>query len=179
MILASLPYPPIPLLATRLESDDHRLQDDALTTSHTLIARCLNECVSRGDAEANRQRRRRQTEVFQRFLHAMATHGFFAAPEQLHQLLCDFTALYIGTYFPVGHPLDLRFAPFSSVCRGDKAHAKMSEFMAGQSIVFEDDPPLTREHFLRLDYGQQLLAYRDRFGHAMTSEERAALDADE
>ena len=49
----------------------------------------------------------------------------------------------------------------------------MCEFMAGQSILFKDSPPLDRKHFERKTFGSLLLMARDRLGHKMTEEEHA------
>ena len=54
MVLLTLPYPPLPLLAARIEKDDGRLQDDGVTTSHTLLAKALADCAWRNDAAENR-----------------------------------------------------------------------------------------------------------------------------
>jgi hypothetical protein len=114
--------------------------------------------------------------VFQRFLHVMGTDGFFSEPERLYQIYCVFTIEHIATYFPPGHPIDIRFQPFASICKGDAVHAKMAEYLASQSLFFEDPITLTREHFLGLDFIDLLRACRDRLGHAMTDDERARLE---
>ncbi len=38
MVLLTLPYPPLPILAARVDLDDGRLADDTVINSHTLIA---------------------------------------------------------------------------------------------------------------------------------------------
>lgn len=176
MILLTLPYPPLPLLAARVEQDDGRLQDDGVVTSHTLLARALVEAVARNSPAENTRRKARQIDVFQRFLHVMGTDGFFSAPERVYQIYCAFTIEHIATYFPSGHPLDIRFQPFASICKGDPVHAKIAEYLASQSLFFEDPVPMTREHYLQLDLIDCLRACRDRLGHAMTDEERARLE---
>lgn len=176
MVLLTLPYPPLPLLAARLDQDDARLQDDGMVTSHTLLARALVEAMARNRPTENVQRKARQIDVFQRFLHVMGTDGFFCEPERLYQIYCVFTIEHIATYFPPGHPIDIRFQPFASICKGDAVHAKMAEYLASQSLFFEDPITLTREHFLGLDFIDLLGACRDRLGHAMTDDERARLE---
>ena len=175
MVLLTLPYPPLPVFATRLEQDDERLQDDTLITSHTLVARGLNEAVVRNDKRENKERRARQLEVFQTFLHAMATEGFYCDSERLYLIYCRFTLDHIATYFPPGHPVDVRFEPLSSIVRGDRAHVKLAEYTASQSIYLGDPVPVPREHYLKLDYPDLLRICRDRLGHQMTDEERGRL----
>jgi len=170
MVLLSLPYPPLPVLVSKTE--DGKLSGEDVTTSHSFVARGLDEAMARQDPAENRARKARQLEVFQRFLHAMATEGFFGTVERLYTIYCAFTLDHIATYFPPGHPVDIRFEPLSSITRGDKAHAKMAEYMASQSVLFEDATRIRRDQYMLQGYGDMLRACRDRLGHAMTQEER-------
>lgn len=179
MILLTLPYPPLPVLATRVELDDGRLHGDEVTTSHSFVAKGLDEALARKDKAYNRERKKRQQKVFQEFLHVMAGEGFACDVERLYLIYCRFTLGHIATYFPVGHPLDIRFQPLSYVVRNDRSHAKMAEYMAGQSLFYEDSPPVPREAYLQLSFPDMLRACRDRLGHTMTAEERARLDAEQ
>jgi hypothetical protein len=173
MVLLSLPYPPLPILVAGVEQDDGRLQDDELTTTHALIARALEESMARNRTSENDDRRARQVDVLQRFLHTMATDGFFCGEERLYQIYCFFSLEHIATYFPVGHLVDIRFQPLSSVTKGDKVHTKMAEYMASQSVVFEDPVRVRRDQYVKQDYAEMLRACRDRLGHGMTDDERA------
>jgi hypothetical protein len=176
MILLTLPYPPLPVLAARTELDDGRLHEDEVTTSHTFIAQGLQEAMARNDRSYNRDRKRRQQKVFQDFLHAMATEGFACDDERLYQIYCRFSMGHLATYFPPFHPIDVRFQPLSYIVRNDKCHDKMAEYMAAQSLFYEDQPPVTREQYLALSFPEMLRASRDRIGHVMTAEERARLE---
>ena len=176
MVLLTLPYPPLPILATRVEEDSSRLKEDTLITSHTLIARGLNEAVIRNDPRENKERKTRQLQNFRTFLHAMATEGFFCSPERLYLIYCRFTLEHIATYFPPGHPVDVRFEPLCNIVRGDKAHAKLAEYMASQSIYFQDETPVPREQYLKQEYHELLSTCCSRLGHLMTDEERGELD---
>ncbi len=176
MVLLTLPFPPLPILAARVEQDDERLQGDTDTTSHALIARGLDEAIARDRASENSARKVRQIEVFRKFLHAMAVEGFSCTDERLYQIYCAITLEHVATYFPVGHPLDIRFQPLSSICKGDHAHTKMAEYMASQSVYYEDTVRTRRDQYLQQDYATMLKACRDRLGHIMTDEERARID---
>ena len=175
MVLLTLPYPPLPVLATQLEKDDGRLHGDKLTTSHAFIARALEEALVRDSIPENKKRKERQQDVFQRFLHTMAVEGFSCLPERLYQIYCQFTLEHLSTYFPEGHPIDIRFEPLSSITKGDKAHTKMAEFMASQSVLFEDTVTISRREFIEQDYADMMQACRGRLGHVMTEEERDQL----
>lgn len=180
MVLLTLPYPPLPILAARVD-DVARLveSDDAVITSHTLMARGLAECAWRQDEAANAERKTRQQRVFQEFLHTMAVEGFATQdPERLYMIYCRFTIDHIATFFPPGHPIDIRFQPYSYTCKGDKTHRKIAEFMAAQSIFFEDKPPITREQYVQnYSLRDMLFALRARVGHVMTDEERSRLES--
>lgn len=178
MILLTLPYPPLPVIATRVEQDDGRLLDDEVTTSHTFIAQGLCDATARNDQPSNKERKKRQKQVFQEFLHAMATEGFSCDIGRLYDIYCRFSIGHIATYLPPEHPIDIRFQPVSYVVRGDKCHAKMAEYMAAQSLFYEDIPPVTRDQYLTQDFTTMLLACRDRLGHVMTDEERARLESE-
>ena len=180
MILLALPYPPLPVSVAHVVADECRVTGDAVvSTSHTLVGQCLNGAVARADEGRNRTRQARQRAALQRFLHSMATAGFFGTPHDVYGIYFGATLEHIASFFPEGHPLDLNFLPLDSVCKGDGTHAKMAEYLAGQSVLFQDDPPVPREAYLRLSYPEQLLAARSRLGHAMTQEERAALEVED
>ncbi len=176
MVLLSLPYPPLPVIASRMEDgtdDDSRLVD-GVTTTHTLIAKGLTESMARDDATANASRRIRQTEVFQRFLSVMAAEGFHTTdPARLYEIYCRFSMDYIATYLPPGHPVDFRVPPLSYIVKRDRTHTRLAEYMAAQSIFFGDEPPVPRDHYLSRSPGDLLFDLRARLGHVMTQEERA------
>jgi len=62
MILLSLPYPPLPVPVSRVEADAGVTCGEALTTTHTLIARCLNSSALRNAPAENDARRTKQME---------------------------------------------------------------------------------------------------------------------
>ena len=175
IVLLSLPYPPMPVRVYSTDPLELSLQGEACeTTSHTLLARCLNAAAERADGERNVRRKQRQTEVFQQFLHAMATEGFDMDARALFGLYCDFTQRHIDTYFEPGEPNPrIAFGSIDDTAKGSRAHAKMCEYMAAQSVLFQDSPPKDRRHYERKSYGSLLLMARDRIGHKMSEEEHA------
>lgn len=179
MVLLTLPYPPLPVLVTRIQEDSGVLDNDsdAITTSHTLIAKGLIDAMVREDPTANAQRAQSQKHVFQRFLHAMASEGFATTdPDRLYYIYTRFTIEHIATYFPKGHPLDIRIAPLSYITNRDKFHNKLAEYMAAQSIFFEDPVPVPRDMYIRRSPSELLFTLRERLGHVMTAEERSRID---
>ena len=180
MVLLTLPYPPLPVMAARIEADDGRIintGEDAVTT-HTLIAKGMTESLSRDDPAINAERRERQVRVLQTFLYAMATEGFHTpSPDRLYEIYCRFSMDHIATYLPPGHPVDFRIPPLSYITKGDRLHTRLADYMAAQSIVFEDSPPISRAQYLLREPGDLLFDLRARLGHVMTLEERARAEA--
>lgn len=178
MVLLTLPYPPLPVLATRIEEDDGRLGcGEAVTTTHTLIAKGLTESMARNDPSFNEERLQRQKRVFQEFLHAMAVEGFASTdPDTLYGIYCRASMAHISTYLPPDHPVDFRIPPLSYITKGDRVHVRLAEYLASQSIFFEDQPPIPREHYLDREPHDLLFDLRARLGHVMTEEERARAD---
>ena len=54
MVLLSLPYPPLPVIVSTTE--DGRLSGEDVTTSHSFIARGLDEAMARKDQRENSER---------------------------------------------------------------------------------------------------------------------------
>lgn len=165
MILLSLPYPPLPVTASQLETDDGRLHDEATTTSHTFLARCLQGAVERGDTWSDENRRAKQTDLLDRFL---AEIGKPERPQDIYTLYCRFTAQYISTYFPSDHRLEINFRPLDWVTRGDPVHRKMTEYLAAQSILYEDDPPVSAACYAQIEYPGLLMCAQRRLIQAVS-----------
>ena len=175
MILLSLPFPPLPIRVEKTDSLEISARgEDRDTTSHTLIAKVLNDAAERNDQGANARRNKRQMEVFQRFLHALGGGGFDADAKGLFTLYCDYTRLHIHTYFENAPPPPVFFGRCEDVARGSPVHLKMCEYMAGQSILFGDKPPVARREYERKSYGSLLLMARARLGRMEDSPENEA-----
>lgn len=108
----------------------------------------------------------------------MAVDGFEMDPPALYRLYCEYTRQHILTYFP-GYTPPINFMPYGYVCKGDPSHQKLCEYMAGQSILFGDDPPIIKSIYIHRTFGGMLVIARDRLGHIMTEEEREALQKKE
>ena len=175
MVLLSLPYPPLPVYVRSVDALELSAQGELTeTTTHTLMARCLNAEAERNDPERNARRKKRQTEVFQGFIKDMGLRGFDMEAPELFELYCEHSKQHLLTYFEDGElRMDVSFARLEDAPKGSKTHAKMCEYMAAQSVLFQDTPPKTRAFYERKGYGSLLLMARDRIGHKMTEEEHA------
>jgi hypothetical protein len=174
MVLLTLPFPPLPVSVARLEHEDSTVVNDAeaLATTHTLLALCLNQAVAQNDPRRNEERRGRQIRVLQTFLHDMAETGFDLDEEALYQFYCKHSLLHMATYFPEGKPPEVRFKPYHLIATGDPGYNKMVEYMAAQSVIFQDAQPKTRAHYDGQSFIELLRQARDRLGHVMTDEEK-------
>lgn len=161
MYLGALPYPPLPVQVGKVE--DMQLAGETVTTTHSLIAKCLQECAHINNKEENKKRKVRQTSVLQQFLKRLADVGFLQEGEDLYRLYCEFSYKHIATYFPEGHPLDIRFMPMDYMSVGDKTHEKLVEYFKAQCILFEEENP---DDVSSMQLGDILKLLRDKLGRA-------------
>jgi hypothetical protein len=131
--------------------------------------------------EANQRRMRRQKEVLQRFLHAMATRGFQFGPRDLYALYTTFSRQHIATYFEEGESFEMPvILPYDYMTLGDASHAKLCEYVAAQSHLFEDANPIKPEALAHTQLGELLLTIRARLGRMASQEDRERmLDTEE
>ena len=136
MILASLPYPPLPVEAKRLE-DDNKLGDVVVTTSHDILSHLLEAICVQGNASIHKNRQERQRQVLRMFLSDLVKDGI-QGPEALYRTYCKHTVAHIATYYPEGAIIpELRFMPLGHVCRGDQVHRMTCDYIAAQARILE------------------------------------------
>jgi hypothetical protein len=162
MILAALPYPPLPVALRRLE-DGNALGDEVLQTSHDIISNMLVESCAKGSAAENASRRRTQVAVLGDLLRALTADGL-QEPPQLYATYCTFTARHIASYVTSGGGAipEIRFLPLGHVCKGDSAHLRMCDYMAGQARLLALDEGLAAQDWLSYEYAQMLCIARNR-----------------
>lgn len=169
MILTVLPYPPLPVEVHTVE--ETILGEESVTTSHAILSQLLQIAAKKDDPTSNRERKFKQIDVFRGFLHAMAVEGFDSNGTDLYKIYCEYTKKHIETYFDIAEKVELKFKPLSYISKGDATHERMCEYMAGQSIIFEDPVPKSAELYKHKSYACLLEITRDRLGHTMSDEE--------
>jgi hypothetical protein len=170
MILAALPYPPLPIALSRLEES----HVDVLQTSHDLLSMLLRESCAKRTAAENKQRQRQQQAVLAEFMQAV-TQERAAAPDALYALYCAFTMRHVACYLPPGAPApDIRFLPLAHPCKGDVVHAAMCDYMAAQARILGLPDGVCADNWRRYEYADMLLHARFR----LVSEPDAARDED-
>lgn len=158
MILAALPYPPLPVLLPRLSEST----EDVLQTSHDLLSMLLREACAKRTKSENEARLRRQQVVLANFMRELATEAC-ASPPELYRVYCAYTMQHIATYLPPGAPAPaLRFLPLDHPCKGDRTHKAMCDYMAAQARILELPDGECAENWLRYEYFDMMLFARSR-----------------
>ena len=173
MILVALHLPPLPLVVSKVDPDSMQSSECVVTTSHSIIAECLNAAAMQNDKRANAVRQKRQQANFRRFLHALAERGFEFGAKDLYELYCTFTRDHVNTFFPENARTEgLRFMPYDYMTKGDGAHKRLCEWVEAQSILFEDPDPVKSEDLAGTELSELLFMSRARFGRVATMEDR-------
>lgn len=161
VILAALPYPPLPVTLARLESGN-RLGDGVLQSTHDIISNLLaHSCVTHTFSE-NKQRQQVQQLVLSEFLRALVRDGLQSPPD-LYRTYCEFSRRHVATYLRGASVLpDIRFQPLDSVCKGDPVHVRMCDYMAAQGRLLELSSGLSPQDWACREYADMLTIARDR-----------------
>ena len=167
MMLAALPYPPLPIQVHKVADDSMVLEsdtEDGVTTTHTLIALCVNECVKRNDHAFNERRRTEQMRVLEEFMYGLQAIGCTLSDKELYHFYCDYSYRHLCTYFDKSDVPHVKFKPYEYVSRGDKTHQKMLEHYFAQGIVFEENPEErpSDDHVRQCSVGELLELFRNR-----------------
>ena len=159
MILAALPFPPLPVEAKRFEEDGKRLGDAVVITSHDILSNLLEQACARDAPATHKVRQTRQRDVLRSFIRALCKDGMLKA-DALYNVYCDHTRSHIATYYPEGHPPELKFMPLGYVSKGDKVHLRTCDWMAAQSRLLEMKDGLTAADWGPCNYADLLDAAR-------------------
>lgn len=162
MILAALPYPPLPVIVERLD-EDNRVCEGVIQTSHDILANLLIHACAKRDKSQNAERKDKQTQVLRSLIDHMANRGQLQSIPELYDTYCHHTRLHVGTYLPPDSKQPpLRFAPLASVCRGDPIHRRMCDYMAGQAVILEEANGHCAQDWLCREYADMLTINRAR-----------------
>ena len=154
MILCALPYPPIPVQARRFDTDENKLGDVAIVSSHE--AACVHS-----NSGLDSKRRVRQMEVLRCFMMDLVKDGILS-PHALYQVYCTHTLAHIATYYPPSQAPIVQPMPLSYPCRGDSVHASTCDYMAGQSTILGMEEGTRAAEWSHMQYAVLLQRCRDR-----------------
>lgn len=161
MIMAALPYPPLPVEAKRFDEDGNTLGDAVMVNSHDIISNLLEQACTRGTADAHKSRQQRQQEVLRCFLRDLVKDGIQPA-DALYRTYCEHTRDHVAAYYPVGHAPELKFTPLAHVSRGDAVHVRTCDWMAAQTRLLELDNGLAAVDWAPRNYADLLEVARGR-----------------
>lgn len=164
MMLSALPYPPLPVEVDKIEDGTCILSGQTgVTTTHALLAQCVNACALRNDDAANFERKQKQLKVLQEFLHSLAAKGFLWNDERLYYFYCEFNYKHLCTYFPDGNNPEVRFKPWDYIVKGDACHQQLVDYYRAQGVIFEEE---VIADVSGLDVVSILILLRDRIGRS-------------
>lgn len=160
MILAALPYPPLPLVTCR-HGEDNLLGDRVEQTTHDALSHLLEYHGGRNDEGSAMVRQERQRGVLREFLAALVKDGI-QAPPALYETYARYTRLHIGTYFEEGRQPEVLIPPYDVVCKGDPTHRRMCDYVAGQARLLELSGGLCAQDWAHREYTDLLRVCQDR-----------------
>lgn len=150
MILAALPVPPMPIMASRELADERSFVDEEIKaiSSHDLLAHLMNLCCtvvssSRNDQRKELQERLQQEDLFSK-LDEWQEQNDPGGKKQLlppvdvsYRMLGDFTRKYVQSYMPdPSRTQDVRFIPWQDVDRTHTVYRKALEFQRAQDVLY-------------------------------------------
>jgi hypothetical protein len=101
MILAALPYPPLPVQARHFEEDGNELGDYTMVTSHDIISNLIEQSWRRDQTTTSPDRQEKQREVLRCFLRDLVKDGI-PTVDVLYEIYCTHTRDHIASYYPKG-----------------------------------------------------------------------------
>ena len=139
MVLAALPYPPLPVEVKSVQGDSRILDVDKVASTHDLYGVCMNACVAKNDAKFNMEREKRQREVLVTFLHALSRGAYHLTGPALYNFYCDFSYRHLCCYFSENDRPQVWFKPHGYICKGDPAHKMMVSHLRGQRAIVDSE----------------------------------------
>ena len=161
MILAALPYPPLPVQARHFEEDGNELGDYTMVTSHDIISNLIEQSWRRDQTTTSPDRQEKQREVLRCFLRDLVKDGI-PTVDVLYEIYCTHTRDHIASYYPKGSSPELKFFPLAHVSKGDKVHLRTCDWMAGQSRLLQLTGGFTAADWLPRHYHELLDVARSR-----------------
>lgn len=149
MIVASLPCPPMPVMASREIEDEasFTITQTSCCSSHDLLAHLMNVASTVATDEHNRRRAALQNEAMSElfdtvdaWIGAQTTKTRLPPAQWSYDLFATFTRKYIQSFMPdPTRAQDIRMLPFEDIDRTHRIHAKALQFQKAQDILYGDE----------------------------------------
>lgn len=148
MVVAALPFPPLPVMASRELEGEASCTEQACCSSHDLIAHLMNIACTVATEEQNRRRAEVQAKIHADLFSAIDAWQsqpqdkegdplFLPPAEWSYRLMCDFSRRYIQSYMPDPEKTqDVRFLPLRDIDRAHMVHRKALEFQKAQDVLY-------------------------------------------
>ncbi len=160
MIVASLPCPPMPIMASKESAEDAGFYESKCCSSHDLLAHLMNiACTTATDkqnlARAHRQAKI-QAELFDKVDAWKAENHQQSLPpaEWSYQVMGEFTRKYVQSYMAdPARDQDVRFLPLVDIDRTHAVHVKALEFQRAQDLLYGRCGMIARDYD-RMSYAE-------------------------
>ena len=163
MYFASLPCPPLPIMAVRessSEADDADGGKPVACSSHDLLAEMLLHAMFKGNKALNAKRKEFQIDVTRRLLEALQAKPQ-PGPERTYFLFQQYTADYIAAF--ANQSRGVHFVALDDVERGHPVHKACCSWNAAQDIQHVGvEARRTAEQYAMLTYRELIVRHCDR-----------------
>jgi hypothetical protein len=160
-ILASLPFPPMPVSLKRTEDGDTVIGLEVVQSSHDILSVLLKDACVTYTVGENKRRQLEQQAVLREFLMELVRNGLQPYPD-LYQTYCGNTLRHIATYPSAGVSPQICFMPHDYVCKGDRVHLQTCDYMAAQSRILQTGVGYAAQDWRSREYADMLMITRSR-----------------
>jgi len=149
MLLSVHPCPPLPMIVCGGEDHAQRV-----ISSHDFLATAIDRMLLNPNVLRDSERRDSQLALCEKLAADLANvqqHNQQTPEQQVdetYQLLCSFARNYVALYFDMARrrTLDIRFTPWSDVCRRDPVHAAACSHLRAFKIMRGEEPSAPDEY---------------------------------
>ena len=163
MIVAALPCPPMPVMASKEMEDDAGFYESKCCSSHDLLAHLMNIACTTATEKQNARRAKLQAALQAGLFDAVDAwkeeqkhKGEMLLPpvEWSYQVMSEFTRKYVQSYMSdPSKDQDVRFMPLGDVDRMHAVHVKALEFQKAQDMLYGKCSMITRDYD-RMSYAE-------------------------
>jgi hypothetical protein len=163
MIVAALPCPPMPVMASREVEDEPGCYEGKCCSSHDLLAHLMNIACTAATEKQNCTRALLQAGIQEEMFSKVdewkagndaSVHAMLPPAEWSYQLMGDFTRKYVQSYMAdPARAQDVRLLPMSDINRTHPVHIRALEFQKAQDLLYGKCAMITRD-YERMSYAE-------------------------
>jgi hypothetical protein len=135
LILIAQPFPPLPILALRDNSEDYLYMN-----SHDLQAHLLNIACTHNSQATLSYRQEKQTRIYDMFIRDIKTET--RDVHDLYEIYCKHTRSLLSLYIfnTDRRTADIRFQPLDEILDSDRITGHMREYTKARAAITEQSP---------------------------------------